>query len=269
MNPMIVRTCRLSILFVVLTRTDHSLSSLDDISSPPSCLSSGDSSKRSKRENASDPREYEKCPLCDSTLDLMFQRQLKDLGVGASVQQRMDFCKDHRRAENLKAANAAKYPAENIDWLSVRRRAKLLLPQIEKIIIGDVPGKFYNASVEDAKLAKGKMNNLISQNFEKYTPGYYGPKGAAILGEVISENLQRTLRARSKVDQLISKNGVGAFVQNVLVPEMGLRLIMEDMKISEEEAIKVMADTIIIGEVLNHGDDDDEYEEEDSGWISV
>lgn len=73
-------------------------------------------------------------------------------------------------------------------------------------------------------------------------------------------------------DPLIGRGGVSAFVQHVLVPEVGVRLIAEDMGVGEAEAARILEDSVDIGEKLHptaeqhdlYGDDDD-----DAGWVDV
>ena len=46
------------------------------------------------------------------------------------------------------------------------------------------------------------------------------------------------------------------YTQSVLVPELAMRLVKEDMNVSDEIARQIMRDSINIGELLNANPDD-------------
>ncbi len=50
-------------------------------------------------------------------------------------------------------------------------------------------------------------------------------------------------------DQVVSARGVTVYVQTVLVLELAVRLITEDIMVDDEEARKIMRDSVGIGEI--------------------
>ena len=59
------------------------------------------------------------------------------------------------------------------------------------------------------------------------------------------------LRRQAAGDKLIGAAGVSGYVQAVLVPELAVRLVMEDLGIEEEErARKVLGESWEVGELL-------------------
>lgn len=73
-----------------------------------------------------------------------------------------------------------------------------------------------------------------------------------------------------KKDRLIAQGGVAAFIQTVLVPELGVRLIMEDMNVRETKARAILDESREIGEKLNMDEfTDDIYDEEDGPWFDI
>lgn len=73
-----------------------------------------------------------------------------------------------------------------------------------------------------------------------------------------------------KKDGLIAQGGVAAFIQTVLVPELGVRLIMEDMDVEEAEARIILDESREIGEKLNMDEfTEDIYDEEDGPWFDI
>ena len=95
--------------------------------------------------------------------------------------------------------------------------------------------------------------------------------------ETIMHLLANRIREVGTNDRLIAAGGVSAFVQSVLVPELGVRLVMEDMKIAEDKARAVVKATVEIGELINDeegeggggGANGGEEEEEDGVWLAV
>jgi RTC4-like domain len=98
--------------------------------------------------------------------------------------------------------------------------------------------------------------------FEDSQPGYYGPQGAELISQIVMEKFGEKIR---KSDNLLPAlkfcGGVTGYVSTVLVPEVGVRLIMEDLGIEREEAKGVMKESVEYGAVANAAveisDDDD------------
>ena len=63
----------------------------------------------------------------------------------------------------------------------------------------------------------------------------------------------RRLLARDKIMASLSPAG---YVQAVLVPEIGLRLVMEDMHVEQDEARQIMRESKAIGDLLNEEQED-------------
>lgn len=73
-----------------------------------------------------------------------------------------------------------------------------------------------------------------------------------------------------KKDELIGRGGVAAFIQTVLVPELAVRLIMEDMDVREAKARIILDESREIGEKLNMDEfTEDIYDEEDGPWFDI
>lgn len=73
-------------------------------------------------------------------------------------------------------------------------------------------------------------------------------------------------------DPLIARGGASAFMQHVLVPELGIRLISEDMKVDEKEAYRILEESRELGEKFNPGGNEgDMYGDDEDGdtWVDV
>ncbi|CAG8528050.1 16481_t:CDS:1, partial [Funneliformis mosseae] len=76
-------------------------------------------------------------------------------------------------------------------------------------------------------------------------PGYYGPKGLAIILKILTELFIRT--GILTVDLCIPQSS-SQYLSQVLVPETAIRLIAEDYKgISLNDAKEIMIDSVDFG----------------------
>lgn len=64
------------------------------------------------------------------------------------------------------------------------------------------------------------------------------------------------IRQRTVEDRLVSGRGHLIFVQAVLVPELAVRLVMEDMGVGEEAARRIMQESVEVGRLLCDEDED-------------
>jgi hypothetical protein len=87
---------------------------------------------------------------------------------------------------------------------------------------------------------------------------------------IIMSKLGSRVSNAAKRDPLISGSSVSAFIQHVLVLEVAVQLIMEDMKVSQTKARRIMEESRPIGEKLNSTTEkEDLYGDDDSRWIDV
>lgn len=99
-------------------------------------------------------------------------------------------------------------------------------------------------------------------NWEKTFPGYYGPRGSEIMGDAISNNklIMSALKELSAAKDITTiRGGAGSYIQSILIPELGTRLIMDDFGMADDEIDRgreLMENTIDIGLLLNHGEED-------------
>jgi RTC4-like domain len=75
--------------------------------------------------------------------------------------------------------------------------------------------------------------------------------------DFITREFSDALRDRIGSDRLIAARDVSGYVQMVLAPELATRLIMEDMKLSKEEARDIMAESAGLGDLLHGSTEED------------
>lgn len=74
--------------------------------------------------------------------------------------------------------------------------------------------------------------------------------------EVIISRFAPRVRELALSDSLVQAVGVSGYVQAVLVPELTTILVKEDMDVDDEEARRIMQDSMEIGDLLNQQLDD-------------
>lgn len=72
------------------------------------------------------------------------------------------------------------------------------------------------------------------------------------------------VRRLAASDKLIASAGVAGYVQAVLAPELAVMLVMEDMRVDEDEARAILRNSKEIGDLLNE-EEDEMIRDEDGG----
>lgn len=65
------------------------------------------------------------------------------------------------------------------------------------------------------------------------------------------------LRRLATSDRIVKQAGVVGYAQSVLVPELAVRLVKEDMGVSDDTARQILRESISLGEKLNPALDDE------------
>jgi hypothetical protein len=179
-----------------------------------------------------------------------------------SVKKQTAFCGLHKRQSAFKLGREKGYP--KIDWEILASRCSAYHDFLQRILEGTEPSH-YRQIMKD-KVDSGKNRTLLT-NSDNLTPGYYGPQGLRVMTDYIIDKLSPVIRKRAVEDRLISARTYTGYVHAVLVPELTVRLIMEDMSVTVERARDILEESIEVGELLheeardvvrNREDDDDE-----------
>ena len=59
------------------------------------------------------------------------------------------------------------------------------------------------------------------------------------------------VRRLATTDELIKTAGVAGYTQSVLVPELAVLLVKDDMKVNDEDARRIMRESMDIGDRVN------------------
>ncbi|KAJ6190659.1 hypothetical protein N7519_000680 [Penicillium mononematosum] len=191
------------------------------------------------------------CPMCHKEVDWasleLFKSQPKQ-----RIREQVMFCESHKLRSAMDLWRERGYP--NIDWDGFEERVQSYFPQLEKLL---VPGAFsYYRNIFSASFAPGKARNSRvrlsdGERLETMTCGYYGTMGATKMYVTIIRRFSVVVRRLATTDDLIKTAGVAGYTQSVLVPELAVLLVKDDMKVTDEDARRIMRESMDIGHRVN------------------
>ena len=209
------------------------------------------------------------CPVCEQPVHDSSTLFVPDNLHTLPFQQQQNFCTQHKIAEAKEEWKRRGYP--RIDWDEVKSfRIPEKLPRLEAVVRREVPSFYRDQLDAKIRVTKGHQKELWNYLNEGLADiaksGYYGPKGAHIMVNSITASLTEAFKFASTCDATFFRAGVGAYVSAVLVPELTLRLVMDDMHLkTAEEGRKVLDESTAVGEWLNPDDDSIERQDTDEG----
>ncbi|KAJ7178387.1 RTC4-like domain-containing protein, partial [Mycena crocata] len=234
-------------------------------------------------------------------LEKTFSRSYRDsrpanlLGRKAPTQVIAALCQLHNfESSSIPLAIANGWPT-NIDWSNVEARVlgmrgdleEIISDMGEKIVYGGIAPEVGQSMVENTETWGPRMHCIFWRDvlkdlklmgsrrfsgitgqlatFDKIQPGYYGEQGTII----IHRTLYKMFPFSTNHANLVQPLSWCDFIGSVLLPEVGMRLIMEDMSLdvgSEEAkniAVSVMRESTTYGVGMFAAGDNDSDEEED------
>ncbi|KAJ6467946.1 RTC4-like domain-containing protein, partial [Mycena vulgaris] len=150
----------------------------------------------------------------------------------------------HRHAlesETIPEAEAQGWPT-NINWEALKVRVLEMENDLEQILADRVRKTprmrciFWEdllraLKAEGPKSVKGLQAQFT--NFEKTQPGYYGEQGAVIIHQILYD-----MFPLGTIDpDLVRPFTPNEFILRILVPEVGMRLIIQDMSLSVDSRL--------------------------------
>ncbi|KAL2165457.1 hypothetical protein VTH06DRAFT_755 [Thermothelomyces fergusii] len=244
-------------------RGELAFSQTSDIPSGPNLVGEGPSSPPTDVDEVARPVPV--CPLCKSEVSQSVLDGFRAAHPRMTVAEMRRFCEQHRRRSARETWVARGYP--DIDWQRLDGRIAGHYGALRRILEGGAPSH-YDGLFRDA--VRAGRNRTLLRSDANLTPGYYGLRGLRAMTENLIGEFSALLRRRAVEDRLVSARGYTAYLQAVLVPELAVRLIMEDLGVGEEEARKVLAESSAVGELLNDEiadvvlEDDDDTNNDDS-----
>jgi RTC4-like domain len=197
--------------------------------------------------NEDDDEDYQtmtqmaKCPMCGESVDPSDLRAYGHM----NTRKQEKFCRSHRRATALKTWDNEEYPI--IDWVKLDSRISKYHSFIKELING-ADSHFRDRLAETVNA--GKDRSLLKSDSNPI-PGYYGTRGVRAISENTMRKFTQLLKRRMVVDRLLAARGFAHYVECVIVPEVAVKLIMEDMNCGAERAREIMTTSLEVGELLS------------------
>jgi hypothetical protein len=182
-----------------------------------------------------------RCPMCNKPVDPADIRAFGEM----NTRMQEKFCRSHQKKTAEEEWDQRGYPA--IDWERLDSRISKHHSYIKKLING--ADSYYRTAFNET-ITAGKDRSLLKMT-SNLTPGYYGSRGLRAMSENVMGKFTPLLKTRTVKDRLISARGPTPFVQSVLVPEITVKLIMEDMDVDVEEARNILSESSAIGDLVN------------------
>ncbi|KAL7922612.1 RTC4-like domain-containing protein [Trichoderma austrokoningii] len=186
------------------------------------------------------------CPWCGASVDTQQLKQFSEGRQRLSVKMQTKFCESHRKTSAQQAYESKAYP--DVQWESLTERFASHRARLLGIINGEQQKSHYRAALAD-KISLGKGRAMTKE--ENLNPGYYGPRGFNMMCDYLVAEFGDLLKKKAIHDKVIAGRGPPAFIQSVLVPELGVQLIMEDMHVSPEQARAILEESKALGELVH------------------
>jgi hypothetical protein len=194
----------------------------------------------------------DRCPLCDKSIDIDYYRSYWR-GKKSTVRNQQIFCREHTKHTALAEYKRRGYP--EIDWSHLPSRIAKHHPLLESIIRNEHPSHYRDIQAENvADRQTGRKMQETNVSLHLTQTGYYGSRGSRAMMETITDKLAGVIREYEVKDRVVASAGMANFVLRVLVPELTIRLVMEDYKLSERsmsEAEEIVKKSGELGAVVN------------------
>lgn len=204
-----------------------------------------------------DGKEWDRCDICHSRVERSVFRELTAKYKGKGIRRRQRICAAHKQREVQRTWLEKGYPI--IDWQRLEaERIPKHMPHLTKILRRKAPS-FYRTKLDGvARDGRKALYDYLKEGvIYVVKQGYYGPRGARVMGHAITTTMETELTAQLKLDKVVRAAGCGGYVSAVLVPELMIELVKEDMRVTtSEEARHIMEQSTEDGALLN-GDDDE------------
>ncbi|TRM65403.1 RTC4-like domain-containing protein [Schizophyllum amplum] len=207
------------------------------------------------------------CPYCDELLPPsptpILQRLLDEVakksrpaprpanarGRKAQLRHFAPVCQRHRfEREVLPEAESKGWP-KKIDWGALPARVRRFSDELHGLLDDELDHAgciFWKELAQEIKEKGSRAATGVSaqfENFEKVQIGYYGEQGAAIITQTLYSMFPMDIIDPDKVAPI----GPGEFLQRVLLPEAGLRLIEEDRGLGQADALRTLRESAKYG----------------------
>ncbi|TFL02043.1 RTC4-like domain-containing protein, partial [Pterulicium gracile] len=214
------------------------------------------------------------CPFCDTPLPSTPTPTLSRLLSRTSSQARKDprpgnphglkasltiyavFCQRHQFESTILPKAEAKGWPKSIDWDALAERIMQMDRELKQVVDRgaerDDSSIFWRELAADIRnkgsLVVGGLGEQFA-NFQKTQPGYYGEQGSMVIHQTLYNLFPLASFDVSKIAPLTPNY----FVEKVMVPEVALRLILQDQESSVTSPDNVRAALQTLRESASYG----------------
>lgn len=199
-------------------------------------------SRTTHQETAADVLAPE-CPWCGETVE---QSVLDEFFKGKRMNVRMQtkFCQVHKKRTAMETWKMREYP--DIEWDTLEDRFEKHREFLLGIINGD---SSHYRSILAGHIEAGRARDMKKEGDQN--PGYYGSRGFNLMCDYLVREFGSLLKKRAVDDRVISGRGPAAFIQGVLVSELGVCLIQDDMGASSRSARVILEESKSLGGMVH------------------
>jgi RTC4-like domain len=197
-----------------------------------------------------------KCPFCRQVLAASFTEKPPTI-----ARAKYGYCRRHDNVTIIEEGKKQGYPSK-IDFTGLRKRVLERLSVVNEVVKNPSESEYYKT------LKKASGNRSVVQPmtminvFDELQPGYYGPRGREIISDTVLKKMGDSIRKTDAIfEELRFCGGVTEFISSIVVPEIGVRLVMEDRGLKREEAVKVMRRSVPYGNIVNANGDTSDVED--------
>jgi RTC4-like domain len=201
-----------------------------------------------------------RCRLCSSRVEQSVYDEFVSRYRKMNIRQQMIFCQAHKMRQAQRTWDERGYP--EISWPAFEEnRIPKHVPHLTKVLHRKMPS-FYQSKldsvVHDTKASRKAINHYLKNGIlDVAKQGYYGPRGARIMGHAITTSMDKALEGQLLRDKVVRAVGVGAYITTVLIPELMVELVKEDMGFKDnEQAMRMLEESTDIGALLSADDDE-------------
>lgn len=256
--------------------SDDSTSSL---SSPPDSIDLDDSSEHHSFQSSRPLPPYKVrptspacttavCPICEAPVDWHFLETFGRGGKRLRSKEQLDFCRAHKQRTANSLWTSRNYPT--IDWLNFDSRLARYHADLEAIF--DTRTESTYRKELEKQIATGEnrndLRNYHAPGEHNQVPGYYGLRGKSRMLEYIMHEFGVKIKGLAVTDSVMASMGPSGYVQAVLVPELAVRLIMEDMDVKEDRAREIVKESEEVGGLVNVEEEERVIVKDEEGNIS-
>ena len=186
-----------------------------------------------------------------------------------ATKEQLAFCTAHKQNAANSVWTSRNYPT--IDWLNFDSRLAKYHADLEAIFDLRIESTYRKELERQVATGENRndLRNYHAPGEHNQVPGYYGLRGKSRMLEHIMHAFGVKIKVLAVTDGVMASMGPSGYVQAVLVPELAVRLIMEDMDVNEEKAREILKESAEVGGLVNMEEEERVIVKEEDGQTSA